>query len=138
YNVRRHRVVDLRIRGLEGGSRLSLAERHLAARYAARVRRPVRLVRAGDIRLCAGRPGRAADVVVAAAGARAPMSTRAGRTSRRKASGDSNEQAKYGAADARGDAERRGGAAAKQRHSLASEVACRHFGENALAGVARR
>src|SRR5262249_52039210 len=65
---------DRRIRWFERGSRLSAAERHLAARHAAGFRRAVRLVRARDIGLCAGGGGGKIDVGVAAAGPRPSLS----------------------------------------------------------------
>src|SRR5262249_58680732 len=71
--ARGHRRGDRRIRGLQRGARLSLAQRHLSARYAAGIRRPVCPVGARDIRLCAGGDGRTHDVVVAAAGAGATL-----------------------------------------------------------------
>src|SRR5262249_37561562 len=71
--ARSHRRGDRRIRWLERGARISLAQRHLPARYAAGVRRPVRLVGAGHIRLCAGGNGRTHDVGVAAASAGATL-----------------------------------------------------------------
>src|SRR5439155_19672520 len=73
HHPRSDRRGDRRVRGLERGARLSVAERHLAARHPARFRRAACIIRAGDIRLCAGRHGRENDVVVAAASAGASL-----------------------------------------------------------------
>src|SRR5262249_7343635 len=69
HHARRHRRGDRRVRRIKRGPRVPAAERDLADRYTARIRRPVRAVAARHLRLSAGGVGGTVDGAVAAAGA---------------------------------------------------------------------